>query len=89
MIVGTVNMDETTHPFSRKVLDRANAIEMNHIHLPWAAAQTEEISEIEGVYADSFVAPYLNSIELSVKQKDFSNLEKITKDIFAKYRQHQ
>ncbi len=69
VIVGTVNMDETTHPFSRKVLDRANAIEMNHIHLPWAAAQTEEVNEIEGVYADSFVAPYLNSIELSAKQK--------------------
>lgn len=27
-LIGTVNMDETTHPFSRKVLDRANTIEM-------------------------------------------------------------
>ena len=26
-VVGTVNMDETTQPFSRKVLDRANTIE--------------------------------------------------------------
>ena len=28
-IVGTVNMDETTHQFSRKVIDRAMTIEMN------------------------------------------------------------
>jgi len=73
VIVGTVNMDETTHPFSRKVLDRANAIEMNHIHLPWAVSQTEEVNEIGGVYADSFVAPYLNSIELSPMQKSDLN----------------
>jgi len=32
-IVGTVNMDETTHPFSRKVLDRANTIELTSITL--------------------------------------------------------
>lgn len=32
-IVGTVNMDETTHPFSKKVLDRANTIEFNEVYL--------------------------------------------------------
>jgi energy-coupling factor transporter ATP-binding protein EcfA2 len=32
-VVGTVNMDETTHMFSPKVLDRANVIEMNEIDL--------------------------------------------------------
>ncbi|KZE69167.1 hypothetical protein AWM68_02555 [Fictibacillus phosphorivorans] len=32
-IVGTVNMDETTHPFSKKVLDRANTIEFNRVQL--------------------------------------------------------
>ncbi|MFB7816389.1 MrcB family domain-containing protein [Paenibacillus chitinolyticus] len=32
-LVGTVNMDETTHPFSKKVLDRANTIEFNYINL--------------------------------------------------------
>ncbi|MDR6554665.1 MoxR-like ATPase [Paenibacillus qinlingensis] len=32
-IIGTVNMDETTHPFSKKVLDRANTIEFNYIEL--------------------------------------------------------
>lgn len=29
IIIGTVNMDETTHQFSRKVIDRAMTIEMN------------------------------------------------------------
>jgi len=32
-IVGTVNMDETTHPFSKKVLDRANTIEFSDVDL--------------------------------------------------------
>jgi hypothetical protein len=32
-IIGTVNMDETTHPFSPKVLDRANTIEYNEVVL--------------------------------------------------------
>lgn len=32
-IIGTVNMDETTHPFSKKVLDRANTIEFNEVDL--------------------------------------------------------
>lgn len=30
-IIGTVNMDETTFPFSKKVLDRANTIEFNKV----------------------------------------------------------
>jgi len=29
IVVGTVNMDETTHAFSRKVLDRANTLEID------------------------------------------------------------
>ncbi|WP_425801219.1 MrcB family domain-containing protein [Desulfitobacterium sp. Sab5] len=32
-IIGTVNMDETTQPFSKKVLDRAQTIEFNEIDL--------------------------------------------------------
>lgn len=32
-IVGTVNMDETTFPFSRKVLDRANTIEFSYVNM--------------------------------------------------------
>lgn len=33
VVIGTVNMDETTFSFSRKVLDRAMTIEMNEVNL--------------------------------------------------------
>ncbi|MBY0597772.1 MrcB family domain-containing protein [Bacillus bingmayongensis] len=32
-VIGTINMDETTHPLSKKVLDRANTIEFNQVKL--------------------------------------------------------
>lgn len=32
-VIGTVNMDETTFPFSKKVLDRANTIEFSYVDL--------------------------------------------------------
>ena len=43
-VVGTVNMDETTFSFSRKVLDRAMTIEMNEVNL--SGGLEEEGSEI-------------------------------------------
>lgn len=43
-VVGTVNMDETTFSFSRKVLDRAMTIEMNEVNL--YGGLDEEGSEI-------------------------------------------
>lgn len=33
-LIGTVNMDETTRPFSPKVLDRANSIDMSKVDIP-------------------------------------------------------
>lgn len=33
VIIGTVNIDESTHPFSKKVLDRANVLEINDVDL--------------------------------------------------------
>ena len=43
-LVGTVNMDETTFPFSKKVLDRANTIEFNYVNL---IPEVSEYSDIE------------------------------------------
>lgn len=50
-IIGTVNMDETTFPFSRKVLDRANTIEFSYVDLlpkfgeyPYIAPQAMNLS---------------------------------------------
>lgn len=47
-IVGTVNMDETTFPFSKKVLDRANTIEFNYVDLaPTFDAASPDTSPIK------------------------------------------
>lgn len=43
--IGTVNMDETTFPFSKKVLDRANVIEFSDVNLDYFAGDIEEITE--------------------------------------------
>ncbi len=45
-VVGTVNMDETTQPFSRKVLDRANTIEFNDIDLLQGLEEEGAASEV-------------------------------------------
>lgn len=42
IVVGTVNMDETTFSFSRKVLDRAMTIEMNEVDLAGGLTQKHE-----------------------------------------------
>lgn len=49
-VVGTVNMDETTFSFSRKVLDRAMTIEMNEVDLKGGleADAENEFGEIGG-----------------------------------------
>jgi energy-coupling factor transporter ATP-binding protein EcfA2 len=45
-VIGTVNMDETTQPFSRKVLDRANTIEFNDIDLLQGLDEDVAASEV-------------------------------------------
>ena len=49
IVVGTVNMDETTFSFSRKVLDRAMTIEMNEVDL-WGGLdyKYERIGKLSG-----------------------------------------
>lgn len=42
IVMGTVNMDETTFSFSRKVLDRAMTIEMNEVDLKGGLIDTEK-----------------------------------------------
>lgn len=52
-LIGTVNMDETTHPFSKKVLDRANTIEFNYINL-------EQYPNLEENTANETLSPVSN-----------------------------
>jgi len=42
IVIGTVNMDETTFSFSRKVLDRAMTIEMNEVDLKGGLTDSHE-----------------------------------------------
>ena len=65
-VIGTVNMDETTHPFSRKVLDRANTIEFNEIHLTAGLTPPKDHPKSSELYLnnDVFGAKYLTMIDL-------------------------
>lgn len=60
-IIGTVNMDETTFPFSKKVLDRANTIEFNKVDLSYTFDDEEYTTEYQSdndkcrVYHNNFL----------------------------------
>ncbi len=60
-IIGTVNMDETTYPFSKKVLDRANTIEFNNVNLEYLAFLYQQ-SNVEPVHIhnQSFISNYVH-----------------------------
>ena len=71
-IIGTVNMDETTHPFSKKVLDRVNTIEFNEIHLNNFAIFEQATEEVEPVQVGNgqFDSKYLYLKEAYSKNKE-------------------
>ncbi|WGG46479.1 DUF3578 domain-containing protein [Rossellomorea sp. DA94] len=59
--IGTVNMDETTHPFSPKVLDRANTIEYNDVVLDHFGFLTREsIAEPVAIDNQQMAGRFLN-----------------------------
>lgn len=62
-IIGTVNMDETTHPFSKKVLDRANTIEFNRVQLDYL----DFLQEIEAIEPVSVKQEVLESKYIHLK----------------------
>ncbi|MEK4500395.1 MrcB family domain-containing protein [Bacillus sp. FSL R12-0069] len=70
-IIGTVNMDETTHPLSKKVLDRANTIEFNTVNLDYFnfLMDTEE-KEAEIVSNSSLATKYLHLKECFKENED-------------------
>jgi len=62
-VVGTVNMDETTQPFSRKVLDRANTIEFNDIDLLQGLDEEGGASEVPPLELEqSFFRPEFTTL---------------------------
>ena len=69
-LIGTVNMDETTHAFSRKVLDRANSIEMNEVDLNWINSNSNSVQKLTGISNSLFETSYISSAELTEADKE-------------------
>lgn len=66
-VIGTVNMDDTTHQFSRKVLDRAMTIEMNGGKLIDMFGHSNDLEYLpeENVWkVDLFKPKYVNADEV-------------------------
>lgn len=77
-VVGTVNMDDTTFSFSRKVLDRANTIEFSNVNLELLSFEEEEVNPFEATN-DSLRTRFLNIKDALKVDKDF--VEGINKNI--------
>lgn len=80
IIVGTVNMDETTHAFSRKVLDRANTLEIEagklNADLPGATKATSSPVASPPVTID-LTAPFLIAQDIAKESKHAEALVRV------------
>ena len=67
IVVGTVNMDETTHQFSRKVIDRAMTIEMNEVNFDDFFESNKELHYYSTpIAADNFICKYSSASQAMV-----------------------
>lgn len=69
-VIGTVNMDETTHSFSRKVLDRANTMEFSEIALSEFPGQASQ-EELEYIKNRFFMSEYITLKDCYAGNEDF------------------
>ena len=72
IVVGTVNMDETTFSFSRKVLDRAMTIEMNEVDL-WGGLDSkyERIGKLSG---DMLIGTAVEGVDVYADNKEVCDM---------------
>ena len=72
IVVGTVNMDETTFSFSRKVLDRAMTIEMNEVDL-WGGLDNkyERIGKLNG---DMLIGTAVEGVDVYAANKEVCDM---------------
>ncbi|MBR6030695.1 MAG: hypothetical protein IKP36_01895 [Bacteroidaceae bacterium] len=83
IIIGTVNMDDTTHQFSRKVIDRAMTIEMNGGKLSNMFGGSKDLEylpkEEQEKWQNSFRQLYVNADEVLEAHKEFAKeiIEKV------------
>lgn len=68
IVVGTVNMDETTFSFSRKVLDRAMTIEMNEVDL--YSGLTEQHEQIGKLGEKELIGTAVEGVDVYEGYKD-------------------
>lgn len=68
IVVGTVNMDETTFSFSRKVLDRAMTIEMNDVDL--YGGLTHRYEQIGKLSSEHLVGNAVEGVDVYESNKD-------------------
>ena len=74
-IIGTVNMDDTTHQFSRKVIDRAMTIEMNGGKLEdmfGHSADLQYLPENQIMELSDFKPEYVNADEVMEKHSEYA-----------------
>ena len=68
IVVGTVNMDETTFSFSRKVLDRAMTIEMNEVDL--YGGLTDRYENIGKLEAGNLIGTAVEGVDVYQENRD-------------------
>ena len=71
IVVGTVNMDETTFSFSRKVLDRAMTIEMNEVDL--YAGLDSKYERIGKLNSDMLIGTAVEGVDVYAENEDVCN----------------
>ncbi|MBR4899226.1 MAG: AAA family ATPase [Prevotella sp.] len=84
IVVGTVNMDETTFSFSRKVLDRAMTIEMNEVNLK--GGLTERYEQIGKLGEAELIGSAVEGVDVyktyhTVCDKVIEDLDTINKEL--------
>ena len=71
-LIGTVNMDDTTFQFSRKVLDRANTIEFSDVDLDNLFFETNEKVESLNVSNDFLKTTYLKTMDIEPEYREYA-----------------
>lgn len=71
-VIGTVNMDETTFPFSKKVLDRANTIEFSYVDLVPDFSEASEETEAQNCKNDFLKTDYITLMsDIAIEDRQF------------------
>lgn len=84
VVMGTVNMDETTFSFSRKVLDRAMSFELNEINL--REGLNESCDDIEDIPPEAAKARFVETVDFYAEYQEVSDkvidyLEEVNKHL--------